>query len=82
MLSLNGWWYHFLESWVYATTPPPPRQRTKPMQVLCVGLPRSGTESLQTALLTLGFDHTYHGWDILYETPNYCPQWVALWRKK
>jgi len=30
------------------------------MQVLCVGLPRSGTESLQQALLTLGYDYTYH----------------------
>jgi hypothetical protein len=30
------------------------------MQVICVGLPRSGTESLQKALLTLGYDYTYH----------------------
>ncbi|KAK3990710.1 hypothetical protein QBC44DRAFT_394014 [Cladorrhinum sp. PSN332] len=41
--------------------PPPPPKRTKPMQVLCVGLPRSGTESLQKALLILGYDYTYHG---------------------
>ncbi|KAF6514847.1 hypothetical protein HZS61_005981 [Fusarium oxysporum f. sp. conglutinans] len=54
---------------------PPPRKRTKPMEVLCVGLPRSATESLQTALLKLGYDHTYHGWDIVYETPNYSSKW-------
>jgi len=44
----------------YSTTEPPPRVRTKPMQVLCVGLPRSGTESLQKALLRLGYDYTFH----------------------
>ncbi|UZP38654.1 hypothetical protein NXS19_006470 [Fusarium pseudograminearum] len=69
MPSLNSWYWRFLENYVYAVPEPPPRQRTKPMQVLCVGPPRSGTESLQTALLTLGYDHTYHGWDIVYENP-------------
>lgn len=52
------------------------------MEVLCVGLPRSGTESLQNALLKLGYDHTLHGWDIILEEPNYCEQWVRLSRKK
>ncbi|KAF5695076.1 ARCA-like protein [Fusarium denticulatum] len=42
----------------------------------------SATESLQTALLKLGYDHTYHGWDIVYETPNYSSKWVGLCRKK
>ncbi|QPC59378.1 hypothetical protein HYE67_001609 [Fusarium culmorum] len=55
MPSLNSWYWRFLENYVYAVPEPPPRQRTKPMQVLCVGPPRSGTESLQTALLTLGW---------------------------
>ncbi|KAG8359423.1 hypothetical protein FVEN_g2880 [Fusarium venenatum] len=64
MTSLNSWYWRFLENYVYAVPEPPPRRRTKPMQVLCVGPPRSGTESLQTALLKLGYDHTYHGWDI------------------
>lgn len=45
---------------LYSTAEPPPRARTKPMQVLCVGLPRSGTESLQKALLRLGYDYTFH----------------------
>ncbi|KAJ4098906.1 hypothetical protein NW756_003516 [Fusarium oxysporum] len=75
MPSLNSWWWRFLENYVYAVPEPPPRKRTKPMEVLCVGLPRSATESLQTALLKLGYDHTYHGWDIVYETPNYSSKW-------
>ena len=78
-LNLNGWFCQFLENYVYAM---PPRKRTKPMEVLCVGLPRSGTESLQHALLRLGYDHTFHGWDIIYEEPNYCQQWVRLCRRK
>lgn len=82
MLNMNGWFYHILERYVYAVPSPPPRKRTKPMEVLCVGLPRSGTESLQHALLRLGYDHTFHGWDIIYEEPNYCQEWVRLCRKK
>jgi hypothetical protein len=52
------------------------------MQVICVGLPRTGTESLQQALLALGYDHTYHGWDIIYDEDCYSPGWVRLARKK
>jgi len=64
-------------------SPPPPRTRTqKKMQVLCVGLPRSGTESLQQALLHLGYDHTYHGWDIVYDSECHSPRWVSLARKR
>ncbi|KAJ4290830.1 hypothetical protein N0V90_010025 [Kalmusia sp. IMI 367209] len=63
---------------------PPPRTRdpSKPMQVICVGLPRSGTESLQKALLLLGYDYTYHGWDMLNETPHRMNSWVSLARRK
>jgi hypothetical protein len=53
------------------------------MLVLCVGLPRTGTESLQQALLRLGYDHTYHGWDVIYDEAGcYAPGWVALARRK
>ncbi|KAK0634394.1 P-loop containing nucleoside triphosphate hydrolase protein [Bombardia bombarda] len=52
------------------------------MQVLCVGLPRSGTESLAQALAILGYDHTYHGWDIVYDSECHSPGWVRLVRKK
>ncbi|GJC86043.1 hypothetical protein ColLi_08881 [Colletotrichum liriopes] len=81
--SMNHWWWHFLENHVYRIPPPPKRTRTKPMQVLCVGPPRSATESLQKALLTLGYDHTYHGWDIVYDDPPIpATGWVRLARKK
>jgi hypothetical protein len=55
-------WRFFEAAYGYFAPDPPPRTREpgKPMQVLCVGLPRSGTESLQQALLILGYDHTYH----------------------
>lgn len=81
-ISLDSWWWYFLERRVYALTPPPPRTRKHPMEVICVGLPRSGTESLQQALLMLGYDHTYHGWDIIYDEQCYSPGWVALARRK
>ncbi|KAI7700906.1 hypothetical protein KC353_g15615, partial [Hortaea werneckii] len=44
----------------YNEPSPPPRKRdpSKPMQVICPGFPRSATESLQFALLKLGYDHT------------------------
>ncbi|KAI1082521.1 P-loop containing nucleoside triphosphate hydrolase protein [Whalleya microplaca] len=80
-LNLNSWVCHLLE-YVYSLPEPPSRKRTKPMEVLCVGLPRSGTESLQHALIKLGYDYTFHGWDIVLEEPNYCQQWVRLSRKK
>lgn len=35
------------------------RKRTAPMKVLCLGLPRSGTDSLAKALEILGIS-TYH----------------------
>ncbi|KAF4454271.1 hypothetical protein F53441_3272 [Fusarium austroafricanum] len=82
MPTLNSWWWHFLEKYVYAMPDPPPRKRTKSMEVICVGPPRSATESLQAALLKLGYDHTYHGWDIVHEYPNYSAKWVQLCRKK
>lgn len=81
MPNLDGWGFHLVE-WMYSLPEPPKRQRTKPMEVICIGMPRSGTESLQHALIRLGYDHTYHGWDINFESPNYAQQWVRLCRKK
>lgn len=40
-------------------------KRQKPMQILAVGISRSGTESLREALHTLGFEHTHHGFDTI-----------------
>jgi len=83
-LSLNSPFWKLLEAIYALPSPPSPRQRSasSPMQVLCVGLPRSGTESLQQALLYLGYSHTYHGWDIVYDNECHSPGWVALARKK
>lgn len=52
------------------------------MEVLCVGPPRSGTESLQHALLKLGYDYTYHGWDIVFDQPAPAQEWAKLARRK
>src|SRR6478735_2122887 len=63
MVSLSSPTWRVIESFYESFAPnPPPRIRdpARPMQVICVGLPRSGTESLQKALLTLGYDYTYH----------------------
>lgn len=39
----------------------PPKHRSKELEVLCLGLPRSGTDSLQNALRTLGYGNVAHG---------------------
>ncbi|KAF2159700.1 hypothetical protein M409DRAFT_37876 [Zasmidium cellare ATCC 36951] len=69
---------------IYKSKEPLPRVRdpSKPMQVICPGFPRCGTESLQVALIKLGYDYTYHGWDIIFEEPNYSQAWSRLARKK
>ncbi|OAQ95771.1 hypothetical protein LLEC1_00376 [Akanthomyces lecanii] len=82
MISLDSWWWRFLETYIYAEPSPPPRRRTTPLQVLCVGPPRSGTESISQALAILGYDHSYHGWDILFEAPHRMQSWAALARTK
>lgn len=74
--------WKLLERTVYRLPYAPPRVRKEPMQVFCVGFPRTGTESLQQALITLGYDYTYHGWDILFEQPLYSDKWVDLERRK
>lgn len=80
-ISLDSWWWLVIE-YLYQVPDPSPRSRTKPMEVICVGLPRSGTESLQQALLALGYDHTYHGWNMIFDEECYCQGWVKLCRKK
>lgn len=67
---------------LYNLSKPPPRTRTKPLQVICVGPPRSATESLGLALHKLGIP-TYHGWDIIFEeNPGYIQEWAHLARRK
>lgn len=67
---------------IFTVPQPPPRVRTKPMQVICVGLSRSATESLRVALEQLGFT-PYHGWDLVYEKDiGYIQGWTQLQRRK
>lgn len=66
-----------LQSIVYPQTTVPPPKSPKPMKVLCLGPPRSATESLAVALQKLGYT-TYHGWDVVYEQPSRLRQWTLL----
>lgn len=63
---------------------PPHRTRTpsKPMRVLALGLPRSGTDSLRTALATLGYTTIWHGFEMPLSRPNESASWVPLLRAK
>ncbi len=73
----------FLEDYVYYQ-PRQPRVRAKdrPLQVIAVGPVRSATESLQHALIQLGYEHTYHGWDLLFEERHNMRGWAKLARRK
>ncbi|KAJ5241921.1 uncharacterized protein N7469_000248 [Penicillium citrinum] len=55
-----------LQRLFYGFPEPAHHKRSKPVEVLCLGLPRTGTESLSVALRTLGLQ-TYHGWDLVFE---------------
>ncbi|KAJ5173363.1 hypothetical protein N7492_005956 [Penicillium capsulatum] len=55
-----------LQRLFYGFPEPAPHKRSKPVEVLCLGLPRTGTESLSVGLRTLGLQ-TYHGWDLVFE---------------
>ncbi|ETN43327.1 uncharacterized protein HMPREF1541_02486 [Cyphellophora europaea CBS 101466] len=79
-MSPNSLWFYFLENVVYKRKDPVPRTRTVPMEVLAVGLPRSGTESLKDALEILGYP-TYHGYDYVTDLPG-VPLWNRLVRRK
>lgn len=57
---------HALQRLLYGFPQPARHERTKPVEVLCLGLPRTGTESLSVGLRTLGLQ-TYHGWDLVLE---------------
>lgn len=67
---------------IFTVPTPPPRVRTNPMKVICLGPSRSGTESLSIALKMLGFQ-TCHGFDIIYEeNVGYIQEWAKLARRK
>ncbi|OTA61469.1 hypothetical protein K449DRAFT_382870 [Hypoxylon sp. EC38] len=79
---LSSWISRFLENYAYARSELPPKKRTKPIQVLCVGFPRCASESLRQALLKLGYNDTCHGWHDTRGKPDDTPRWVRLCRKK
>ncbi|KAK4493865.1 hypothetical protein PRZ48_015050 [Zasmidium cellare] len=66
---------------IFRPQPVPPQIRQKDLQVLALGLSRTGTESLKRALETLGYHHVYHGFDFLKQ-PNQVLQWVPLLERK
>ncbi|RAL03914.1 sulfotransferase family protein [Aspergillus ibericus CBS 121593] len=70
-----------IKTTLYGFPKPPPRVCTKPLRVICTGLPRSATESLSTALEQLGYQ-PYHGWDLVFDSPGYIQEWAALARRK
>ena len=55
--------------------------RTVPMQVLSLGMPRTGTVSMQAALDILGCGPAYHGYTALHELDK-LPEWIAALRAK
>jgi hypothetical protein len=55
--------------WIYSFDIPKTK-RTRPMQVIAAGPSRSGTESLRTALVQLGYQKVYHGWETLVPENN------------
>ncbi|MCJ1303514.1 hypothetical protein MMC08_006324 [Hypocenomyce scalaris] len=44
--------------------PEPNQTRTRPLEIMCLGLSRSGTESLNKALELLGCEKVYHGFHV------------------
>ncbi|KAB5511334.1 hypothetical protein GE09DRAFT_917549, partial [Coniochaeta sp. 2T2.1] len=81
MFNLDGPVWHAIER-LYSLPPEPHRVRKKPLQVICVGPSKSGTESLAGALKRLGYDHVWHGFDLASRPPFHRPEWVNLCRKK
>lgn len=55
--------------------------RTVPMQVLSLGMARTGTVSMQAALELLGCKPTYHGYTALYKL-DHLPAWTAAFEAK
>jgi Sulfotransferase domain len=64
---------------------PPDRSAKRaahPLQVLNLGLSRSGTDSLRAALTTLGYNNVYHGWVISFSQRSDPAIWCPLMQRK
>jgi hypothetical protein len=70
-----------LEKIAYSVSSVKAKQRTRPLQVLAVGLSRSGTDFLRDVLLKLGYEHTYHGFDATGSVHD-LRSWSLLGRRK
>ncbi|KAF2476188.1 uncharacterized protein BDR25DRAFT_374998 [Lindgomyces ingoldianus] len=51
--------------------PAPHRTRTRPLQVICVGPSRSGTDSLRQVLLQLSYPNVFHGYETIFDENRY-----------
>ncbi|GCB21755.1 hypothetical protein AAWM_04640 [Aspergillus awamori] len=58
--------------------PEPQPKRSRPLRVICLGLPRCGTESLKGALETLGFGGVAHGFEWWLHHPNHSVLYCEL----
>ncbi|KAJ5114018.1 hypothetical protein N7456_002552 [Penicillium angulare] len=56
--------------------------RVVPMRLLALGLSRTGTNSLRTALEILGYNQTYHGYSAAFENPRDCDMWLQAMSAK
>ncbi|KAK5712533.1 hypothetical protein LTR17_017980 [Elasticomyces elasticus] len=72
-----SWLALSLAEYIYPLTLSPP-QRSKDIKVLCLGLPRSGTDSLRRALMQLGYDKVAHGLEWWLENPTITPVYMRL----
>jgi hypothetical protein len=52
------------------------------MRILALGLPRSGTDSLRQAFLTLGYTNVFHGFELPSTRADDCIEWVSLLQTK
>lgn len=52
----------------------PSQTRSRPLEVLALGLPRTGTRSVTIALSNLGLGHCAHGFDLMDDMP-YTARW-------
>lgn len=52
------------------------------MQILALGLPRNGLESLRQALVMLSYSNVWHGFDLPISRPEDCVLWVPLLQAK
>ena len=62
---------------IYSVKEEPIIKRDRTLQVLCLGISRSGTDSLRNALLELGYSGVHHGYRFL-ERPGEILQWLRL----